>query len=87
MCRQAQVIELEPRGPAELRYDEEWLAVLRSSHSKLSLQRRAAQLPAPGAPGALPSPADRDAVRQALGKHGRRVSMHSNLKLTCLRLC
>ena len=33
------------QGPKEFSYDEEWLAVLRSTHSLLSLQRRPVPLP------------------------------------------
>ena len=35
----------EARGPKELQYDEEWLAVLRGTHHLLSLAHRAKPLP------------------------------------------
>jgi hypothetical protein len=38
----------EASGPRELQYDAEWLAVLRTTHGLLSLQRRPVALP--GAP-------------------------------------
>ena len=46
-----QVIDFpDAEGPLEFSYDEEWLAVLRSTHGLLSLQRRAAPLPRGGLP-------------------------------------
>ena len=35
----------EAKGPKEFSYDEEWLAVLRTTHALMSLQRRPAPLP------------------------------------------
>lgn len=35
----------DAEGPKEFSYDEEWLAVLRSTHSLMSLQRRPVALP------------------------------------------
>ncbi len=51
-----QVVELpHAQGPKEFAYDEEWLAILRSTHSLLSLQRRPAPLPgAHASPNLLP---------------------------------
>ena len=41
-----QVLQLpEAEGPKEFSYDEEWLAILRSTHSLMSLQRRPVPLP------------------------------------------
>jgi Lariat debranching enzyme, C-terminal domain len=41
-----QVVDFpEARGPKELQYDEEWLAVLRGTHHLLSLAHRAKPLP------------------------------------------
>eukprot|EP00877_Chromochloris_zofingiensis_P005941 jgi/Chrzof1/15/Cz01g00160.t1 len=40
-----QIIELDVKGPLEFQYDEEWLAVLRSTHSVMSLERKAKMLP------------------------------------------
>ena len=41
-----QVLHLpDAEGPKEFSYDEEWLAVLRSTHSLMSLQRRPVSLP------------------------------------------
>ena len=35
----------EAEGPKEFSYDEEWLAVLRTTHALMSLQQRPAPLP------------------------------------------
>ncbi len=41
-----QVVDFpEARGPKELQYDEEWLAILRGTHHLMSLNRRAKPLP------------------------------------------
>ena len=45
-CERAQILQLpDAEGPKEFSYDEEWLAVLRSTHSLMSLQRRPVALP------------------------------------------
>lgn len=58
----------EAEGPLQLQYDEEWLAVLRTTHSLMSLQRRAVSLP-----GArtyqLPAPAGQPAIPGFIGKY------------------
>lgn len=41
-----QILQIpEAEGPKEFSYDEEWLAILRSTHSLMSLQRRPVTLP------------------------------------------
>lgn len=41
-----QILQLpDAEGPKEFSYDQEWLAVLRSTHSLMSLQRRPVSLP------------------------------------------
>lgn len=35
----------DAEGPKEFSYDEEWLAILRSTHSLMSLQRTPVSLP------------------------------------------
>jgi hypothetical protein len=49
--RQAQVVELPARGPPVFEYDPEWLAILRSTHGVMNLNRqhRYAALHAPPA--------------------------------------
>lgn len=42
----SQVLELDAPGPPELHYDEEWLAVMRSTHHLVNL--RFAHAPLPG---------------------------------------
>jgi hypothetical protein len=45
-CVCAQVLELpDAEGPKVFSYDEEWLAILRTTHSLLSLDRKAVPLP------------------------------------------
>ena len=41
-----QILQItEAEGPKEFSYDEEWLAILRSTHSLMSLHRRPVPLP------------------------------------------
>jgi hypothetical protein len=40
-----QILELPVRGPLQLQYDPEWLAILRSTHELMSLQKYAPPLP------------------------------------------
>ncbi|EFN55283.1 hypothetical protein CHLNCDRAFT_57928 [Chlorella variabilis] len=64
-----QVIEFpDAEGPLEFSYDEEWLAVLRSTHGLLSLQRRAA--PLPRGPPPPPAPQELAEVRRRLEERG-----------------
>ena len=54
-------------GPLEFSYDDEWLAILRSTHSLTSLQQRGPQLPPVAAP---VSPVDLADVRRRLEQRG-----------------
>ncbi len=64
-----QVIDFpDAEGPLEFSYDEEWLAVLRSTHTLLSLQRRAA--PLPQGPPQPPQPQELAEVRRLLEGRG-----------------
>ena len=58
----------DAEGPLEFSYDEEWLAVLRSTHGLLSLQRRAA--PLPRGPPPPPAPQELAEVRRRLEERG-----------------
>lgn len=69
-----QVLDLEPRGPAEIQYDEEWLAVLRSTHNLMSLQRRPQPLPGMGHLRQGAAPQDRQFVREAVARQGAKVA-------------
>jgi hypothetical protein len=40
-----QLIELDVKGPLELCYDPEWLAVLRSTHGLYTASKHGARLP------------------------------------------
>jgi hypothetical protein len=40
-----QVIELDCTGPLQFEYDEEWLAIMRSTHDVINLERRHRPLP------------------------------------------
>ena len=63
----AQVVDFpEADGPLEFEYDAEWLAVLRSTHGLLSLQRRPAALPR-----AAPAPTAAALAEVGGGKGGR----------------
>jgi lariat debranching enzyme len=65
-----QVIDFpDAKGPLEFSYDEEWLAVLRSTHGLLSLQRRAAPLPRGGPPPPV-GEAELAEVRRRLAERG-----------------
>ncbi len=46
-CRRRflQLLELPASGPLQLKYDPEWLAVLRTTHNLMNLQRRPRSLP------------------------------------------
>eukprot|EP00955_Chlamydomonas_euryale_P116253 366406-Chlamydomonas_euryale.AAC.16 len=74
LCRQ--VIEVDvPEGhpqddPPVFEYDEEWLAILRTTHGLMNLQRRHRALPGMGGLRAGPDAADVAAVRSALGARG-----------------
>lgn len=60
-----QIVEFpDAGGPLEFSYDEEWLAVLRATHSCMSLSRAPVALPA-GAPAGV-APQDMQAVRELL---------------------
>jgi hypothetical protein len=59
----------DAEGPLEFSYDEEWLAVLRSTHGLLSLQRRAAPLPRGGLP-PLVGEGELAEVRRRLAERG-----------------
>ena len=60
-----QIVEFpDAEGPLEFSYDEEWLAVLRATHSRMSLSRAPVTLPA-GAPAGV-APQDVQAVRELL---------------------
>ncbi|CAL5222243.1 g4577 [Coccomyxa viridis] len=66
-----QILQLpDAEGPKEFSYDQEWLAVLRSTHSLMSLQRRPVSLPGMGASRNGPSEEDAQYVRQALAARG-----------------
>ena len=41
-----QILELDVRGPLQLEYDPEWLAILRSTHQLMSLDKFPPPLPA-----------------------------------------
>ncbi|KXZ49477.1 hypothetical protein GPECTOR_21g703 [Gonium pectorale] len=65
-----QVIELDAPGPPELHYDEEWLAVLRSTHAMTNLRFQHAPLPGMGSLRTGPRPEDVQFVRRALAERG-----------------
>ncbi|KAG1670357.1 hypothetical protein FOA52_000117 [Chlamydomonas sp. UWO 241] len=71
-----QVIEVDaPEGydgpdPPVFEYDEEWLAIMRTTHASMNLQRRHRPLPGMGGLRAGPSPADVAFVREALAARG-----------------
>ncbi|KAK9834807.1 hypothetical protein WJX81_000122 [Elliptochloris bilobata] len=66
-----QVIDFpEAEGPLEFGYDEEWLAVLRGTHSLLSLRPSPSSLPGLGGHRGGASEADVAAVRAALAARG-----------------
>ena len=68
MCGNLQVIEFpDAEGPLEFSYDPEWLAVLRSTHDLLSLQRNGGRLPLGAAP---PSDAEVAEVQRRLEEYG-----------------
>ncbi|CAL8465238.1 g4773 [Coccomyxa elongata] len=66
-----QVLELpDAEGPKVFSYDEEWLAILRTTHSLLSLKRKPAPLPGMGALRRGPNPEDVRYVREAVAARG-----------------
>lgn len=63
-----QVVEFpDASGPLEFSYDEEWLAILKATHSLMNLQRRPWPMPA-AAP--APSEAEVEDVRRRLQQRG-----------------
>lgn len=63
-----QVVEFpDASGPLEFSYDEEWLAILKATHSLMNLQRRPWPMPAV-AP--APSEAEVEAVQRRLQQRG-----------------
>jgi hypothetical protein len=54
-------------GPLEFSYDEEWLAILKATHSLMNLQRRPWPMPALAAP---PTQEQLENVRQRLQQRG-----------------
>ncbi|KAK9903387.1 hypothetical protein WJX75_004587 [Coccomyxa subellipsoidea] len=66
-----QVLELpDAEGPKVFSYDEEWLAILRTTHSLLSLDRKAVPLPGMGALRRGPNLEDVQYVGEALAARG-----------------
>ncbi|PSC75631.1 lariat debranching enzyme [Micractinium conductrix] len=75
-----QVVDFpEADGPLEFEYDAEWLAVLRSTHGLLSLQRRPAALPR-AAP--APTAAALAEVERLLGERNGGATVPQNFQLT-----
>ena len=68
---QSQVVEFpEADGPLEFSYDEDWLAVLKATHSLMNLQRRPWPVPAAAPP---PSAEQLEDVRRRLAARGARA--------------
>ncbi|BDA50256.1 Lariat debranching enzyme [Coccomyxa sp. Obi] len=66
-----QVVELpDAVGPKVFSYDEEWLAILRTTHSLLSIKRKPSPLPGMGALRRGPNPEDVQYVREAVAARG-----------------
>ncbi|KAF8060563.1 DBR1 [Scenedesmus sp. PABB004] len=72
-----QVVELEARGPLELSYDAEWLAVLRSTHGLMSTSKHAPPLPPDWGGRAGPAPEDVAHVERLLSERGSAAIPHN----------
>ncbi|MEW5305155.1 MAG: hypothetical protein WDW36_007716 [Sanguina aurantia] len=65
-----QVLELDASGPLEFEYDEEWLAILRSTSGLTNLGFKHAPLPGMGSAREGPSQADLLFVKEAMSQRG-----------------
>eukprot|EP00195_Chlamydomonas_chlamydogama_P006070 CAMPEP_0202906198 /NCGR_PEP_ID=MMETSP1392-20130828/37749_1 /ASSEMBLY_ACC=CAM_ASM_000868 /TAXON_ID=225041 /ORGANISM="Chlamydomonas chlamydogama, Strain SAG 11-48b" /LENGTH=488 /DNA_ID=CAMNT_0049594589 /DNA_START=295 /DNA_END=1761 /DNA_ORIENTATION=+ len=65
-----QVLELDASGPLQFEYDEEWLAIMRSTHQHINLAYKHKALPGMGGLRSGAKPEDLDFVRAALQAKG-----------------